>query len=154
MIAHVKYLPHILVLAGGLALAGCGGNSTTPGTGGGGSQITPTAAQISALRTAATNATEMATELVGSFTDKQLADAKKYRDALVTAIATAREQGVDVTQAQTSLAAVNTAITAADADRQETKNTATAASAKTLFQVLTCATYRRNGIDNNTPTTI
>jgi len=154
MIAHVKYLPHILVLAGGLALAGCGGNSTTPGTGGGGSQITPTAAQISALRTAATNATEMATELVGSFTDKQLADAKKYRDALVTAIATAREQGVDVTQAQTSLAAVNTAITAADADRQETKNTATAASAKTLFQVLTGATYRRNGIDNNTPTTI
>ncbi len=28
MIAHVKYLPHILVLAGGLALAGCGGSSS------------------------------------------------------------------------------------------------------------------------------
>ena len=27
MLAHVKYLPHILLLAGGLALAGCGGSS-------------------------------------------------------------------------------------------------------------------------------
>ncbi len=27
MIAHVKYLPHVLLLAGGLALAGCGGSS-------------------------------------------------------------------------------------------------------------------------------
>jgi len=27
MIAHVKYLPHVLLLAGGLALVGCGGSS-------------------------------------------------------------------------------------------------------------------------------
>ena len=29
MIAHVKYLPHVLLLAGGLALAGCGGSSSS-----------------------------------------------------------------------------------------------------------------------------
>ncbi len=42
MIAHVKYLPHILVLAGGLALAGCGGSSDDGGgSGGGGETCSP-----------------------------------------------------------------------------------------------------------------
>ena len=41
MIAHVKYLPHVLLLAGGLALAGCGGSSTTSGAGGDDGEMTP-----------------------------------------------------------------------------------------------------------------
>ena len=41
MLAHVKYLPHILLLAGGLALAGCGGSSSDDGP----AETPPTAAE-------------------------------------------------------------------------------------------------------------
>ncbi len=51
MLAHIKYLPHVLLLAGGLALAGCGGSSTTPGTGGGGGGGDPTAVSLSSVTT-------------------------------------------------------------------------------------------------------
>ncbi|MCY4302544.1 MAG: hypothetical protein OXC68_12530 [Aestuariivita sp.] len=41
MIAHVKYLPHVLLLARGLALAGCGGSSSDDGP----AETPPTAAE-------------------------------------------------------------------------------------------------------------
>jgi len=75
MIAHVKYLPHILLLAGGLALAGCGGSSDD------GQQNPPT----DPPKTPA----EMASEAIAACTDadcvdKAIADAKK-EDSGVTA---------------------------------------------------------------------
>ncbi len=154
MIAHVKYLPHILVLAGGLALAGCGGSSDSGnGNGGGGGGNDPTDVSLSSVTT---TDDEYVAPSAGTY--PIAAGGTTTQGSITFSCASGGEACSVVVAANGDITSTGGTVTAANsaafklamANAQEDKDTANIAVGKALYNVLNVSAGARGGTESLT----